>query len=192
MLWGLVALSAPILLNLLNQRRHKIVQWGAMRFLALALEKNKKKMKFENLLLLLVRMMIIFCLVMAFSEPYLKRSHTLAASLATKRQTILVLDNSYSMGARLGNITYFQKMKEVALEFIKNSEIGDAIALMAINEDGQVLSEPRVIDGENKNKKVLISMINELSLSEKSTNYGALFPLALHFLKKFKENPSLE
>src|SRR3954467_10783837 len=59
------AVSIPILIHLLNRRRFKIVEWAAMRFLLAAQKKNSRKMRIEQIILLLVRCAVLLLLVLA-------------------------------------------------------------------------------------------------------------------------------
>ncbi len=51
---GLV--SIPIIIHLLNRRRFKVVQWAAMDYLLKAMRRNRKRLKFEQWLLLATRL----------------------------------------------------------------------------------------------------------------------------------------
>lgn len=192
LLWGLAACSIPILLNLLNRQRFQKIPWAAIKFLVVALEKNRRKLKMENLLLLLLRILIIAFLVLALSQPFLKSSHPFLTVLSSRSNVIIVVDNSYSMGSTWGNKTYFDRAKEIARKIIEKREVGDGVALVVVGQDSVVKSEPRVIDKEGKAKQLLLSMINELELSDYPSDYSALFPKLLHLVQKFKDTPSLE
>src|SRR5438445_3605957 len=52
---GLVLMAVPIIIHLLNRRRFKVVQWAAMEYLLAAMRKNRRRLKFEQWLLLAVR-----------------------------------------------------------------------------------------------------------------------------------------
>src|SRR5437868_2073607 len=71
------AIAIPVIIHLINRRRFKIVPWAAMKFLLAAQKQTRKRMRIEQLLLLLVRVLIIACLllgmiaVMGWSEEYL-------------------------------------------------------------------------------------------------------------------------
>ena len=58
---GLLLASIPIIIHILNRRRYKTVNWAAMDFLLRAMRKNRRRVRFEQWLLLAVR-----CLVLAF------------------------------------------------------------------------------------------------------------------------------
>ena len=59
MLFGLTAVSVPIIIHLLNRRRFQKVVWAAMRFLKLSVEQNQRRMQIEDLILLLLRCLLL-------------------------------------------------------------------------------------------------------------------------------------
>ena len=65
LLFGLALLSAPVIIHILNKRRYRVQDWAAMDYLLAAQVSNRRRVKFEDLILLLLRMAIIGFLVMA-------------------------------------------------------------------------------------------------------------------------------
>src|SRR3954468_3173486 len=59
------AVSIPVIIHLLNRRRYKIVTWAAMRFLLNAQKKNSRRMRLEQLFLLVIRCLILLLIVLA-------------------------------------------------------------------------------------------------------------------------------
>src|SRR5882724_5183419 len=66
---GLALIPIPIIIHLLNRRRFKLVTWAAMEFLLRAMRKNRRRLKFEQWLLLATRCLLIFLLGMALARP---------------------------------------------------------------------------------------------------------------------------
>src|SRR6187549_4010539 len=95
---GLLLASIPIIIHILNRRRFKTINWAAMTFLLQALRKNRRRLRFEQWLLLAVRCCVLLFLGLALSRPLGCQDSTLA-SLAARRAGlhVLVIDNSYSM-----------------------------------------------------------------------------------------------
>ena len=95
---GLALASIPIIIHILNRRRYRIVDWAAMTFLLQALRKNRRRLRFEQWLLLAVRCCVLLFLGLALSRPLGCQDSTLA-NLAARRAGlhVLVIDNSYSM-----------------------------------------------------------------------------------------------
>src|SRR5881409_2150547 len=95
---GVLLASVPVIIHILNRRRFKIVNWAAMEFLLRALRKNRRRLRFEQWLLLAVRCLVLFIFATALARPLACRDSTLA-SIAGQRSGlyVFVLDNSYSM-----------------------------------------------------------------------------------------------
>ena len=71
LLSGLALVGIPILIHLLHRRRVKIIRWGAMHLLDAAFRANTRRLKFEHLLLLLVRCLIPVLLALCMARPVL-------------------------------------------------------------------------------------------------------------------------
>jgi hypothetical protein len=65
---GLGGVSIPILIHILNRRRFKIVEWAAMRFLLDAMRKNRRRLRLEEMILLVLRCLILLLLGMALAS----------------------------------------------------------------------------------------------------------------------------
>jgi ABC-type anion transport system duplicated permease subunit len=64
---GAAAVAIPVIIHLINRKRFKIVEWAAMKFLLAAQKQTRKRMRIEQLLLLLTRMAILAFLVLAMA-----------------------------------------------------------------------------------------------------------------------------
>ena len=68
-LWGLALVSIPVIIHLLFRRRFRRVEWAPMRYLKLAIERHRRRIRLEQLLLLLLRMAVIAMLFLALARP---------------------------------------------------------------------------------------------------------------------------
>src|SRR5689334_25164698 len=95
---GVALASIPIIIHVLNRRRYRIVNWAAMEFLLRALRKNRRRLRFEQWLLLAVRCCVLGLLGLALARPLGCAQSTLA-TVAGQRSGlhVMVIDNSYSM-----------------------------------------------------------------------------------------------
>src|SRR3979490_1981910 len=66
---GMALVSVPIIIHLLNRRRFKTVTWAAMEFLLRAMRKNRRRLKFEQCLILATRCLLVFLLGLALARP---------------------------------------------------------------------------------------------------------------------------
>ncbi len=97
LLWGLLAVSLPIIIHLLNRRRHRTVQWAAMDFLLKATRESRGKKKLKHILILTCRALAIAALIFALARPLLGGFLGFGASVDT---VVLILDRSASMERR--------------------------------------------------------------------------------------------
>src|SRR5436190_4974649 len=95
---GLLLASIPIIIHILNRRRYKTVQWAAMEFLLRAMRKNRRRLKFEQWLLLATRCLLLFLLALALARPLAGCSRNSIANVIGGRAglNVFVIDNSYS------------------------------------------------------------------------------------------------
>src|SRR3954462_8101020 len=95
---GTVLASIPIIIHILNRRRFKTVRWAAMEYLLQAMRKNRRKLKFEQLLLLAIRCSLLLLMGIALARP-LACDGSSMAGITGKRTAlhVFVIDNSYSM-----------------------------------------------------------------------------------------------
>ena len=141
MLWGMAAGSIPIVLHLLNKRKHRQTDWAAMRFLLAAIKKNKRRIELEQWILLAIRTLLILLLAMAMARPVLE---SLAPALFAGQRShrVIVLDGSMSMTRKLTDQTRFDRAKNLARQIVKEARRGDVISLVIMADP------PRVIIGE--------------------------------------------
>lgn len=71
MLWGLLGISIPILIHLWRGNRGKEISWAAMHWLSEKESAVVKGLKFENLLVLLLRVLMVVLLVLLLSNVFI-------------------------------------------------------------------------------------------------------------------------
>ena len=136
------AVSIPIVIHLLNRKRFRIVPWAAMRFLIAAQRKTSRKIRIEQLLLLVVRCLLVLLLLLAmcsvtgWAESFWRRfsPNGLSAAGGTARtHKIIVVDGSLGMGLKVGDKDDFEKARAAARQIVKesNGEDGFSVVLMA-------------------------------------------------------------
>src|SRR5437762_8407826 len=145
---GIFLAAIPIVIHLLNRRRFKTVQWAAMEFLLRAMRKNRRRIRFEQWLLLAVRCSVLFLLGLALARP-LGCEETSLAALAARRTGlhVIIVDNSYSMmyeADRPEAKTHLDQAKLLAKRLIDRFRGGgEAIAIIsAARPAGAVLIPP--------------------------------------------------
>ena len=127
--------SLPIIIHLLNRRRFKVMEWAAMEFLLKAAVRNRRRVRLENLLLLLLRVLVVCLLIMAVSRPFSKSDTMLAGLFGSEGevQRVILLDDSHSMNAGQGNRSAFETARTRVKAFIKQlheDRSGDTVTIL--------------------------------------------------------------
>ncbi|MCZ6815319.1 MAG: BatA domain-containing protein [Planctomycetota bacterium] len=98
---GATAVAGPILIHIFSRRRFKRVRWAAMAFLLEAQRKNRRRVRLEQLILLLLRCLAVFLLAMMIARPFLRPSVAAALiGVGARTERIFLIDDSYSMSYR--------------------------------------------------------------------------------------------
>lgn len=96
LLFALPLIAVPLLIHLINQRRHQTVEWGAMRFLLSAKQMSKGMARFRHVLIMAARMLVVAGFIVAVSRPM--ATGWFGALAGGKPETLIVLlDRSASM-----------------------------------------------------------------------------------------------
>src|ERR1043165_5955430 len=125
---GMAAVAIPIIIHLTHRSKFKLVPGGAMRLLEAVLRKNTKRLRLEQLILLLIRCSIPVALALCMARPVIMGLSPLLEN--KKISTVLILDNSYSMEAGGPANSNFQKAKEAARQIVDNLVPGSDVAIV--------------------------------------------------------------
>ena len=71
LLWGLLAISIPVIIHLFNFRRFRRVYFTNVRFLEELKQQTRRQSQLRHILVMILRMLAIASLVLAFSQPYI-------------------------------------------------------------------------------------------------------------------------
>jgi Aerotolerance regulator N-terminal len=93
---GTLLFAVPLIIHLLNRQRFRRRQWAAMEFLLRAFRKQRRRLRMENLILLLLRCLIPICLALAVARPYFPAGGPSLLPTAGTTHHVLVFDESYS------------------------------------------------------------------------------------------------
>ncbi|GAB4138435.1 MAG: hypothetical protein Fur0037_04140 [Planctomycetota bacterium] len=121
--------AVPIIIHLLNRRRFKTVPWAAMEYLLAALKRNRKRLRMEQWLVLLLRVLAVLLLVFLVSRPRLGGG----GILRTTTHHVVLLDDSASMRQRAGSGLLFDRAKDRVRELadrLGQTRSGDLFSLV--------------------------------------------------------------
>jgi hypothetical protein len=130
LLFGLAAVAIPVVIHLLNRRRYDVIDWGAMQFLQMS-RTTRRRLRLEELLLLLLRMGLIAVLVLALAGPYAGGELLAAFADRPPRDLVVIVDGSASMGREASTgATPFANAKEWVERLLDGLTTDDRMALI--------------------------------------------------------------
>ena len=184
---GGLAILSPIIIHLLNRRRFRIVDWAAMEFLLDANRKNRRRVRIENLLLLLLRCIAMFLIGALLSRPFF--SSGIASTLFEGQpvERIVLLDDSMSMSLQEGNLTIFDKAKQDLVSTVQglaNDNAGDLLTVFVTSRPDSPVFSNRSINSEDQNS--IVDDINQLDCSDKPANMQTALQQVSEFIAQQK------
>src|SRR4051812_8371507 len=115
LIWGTLLGSIPIIIHLLNRRRFRRVEWSPMRYLKLTIQRNRRRIQIEQLLLLLLRIALPVLLFVFLARPVLNPTGLEGWLGGGGRSSqVVLIDDSLSMGYASGGPPAFHRAREVA------------------------------------------------------------------------------
>jgi hypothetical protein len=186
LLWFVLGGAIPIIIHLLHRQKFKRIRWAAMEFLLRAVKKTQRRLRVENLLLLLVRILVMVLLALAIARPFLREA---PADVLVDSDThhIFVIDQSYSMGykrAQNSTLEVAKKAAEKVLGEIRASE-QDRFTLLPLS------SYPEPIMKARNRKEHVLTAIREMKTSDYGTSVYATM-LAVRNLLEDREIKNLD
>ncbi len=180
----LMALAAgPIILHLLNRRRFIVVDWAPMKYLKLTLKTNHRRLKLEQIILLMVRTLLIALFVFALVKPTVSDTG-LGAWLAGGNRTarVIIVDDSLSMGYTDGTRSAFASAQDIAAKLIRKTKAHDSLTVMLTSSPTKpIISAANVTDPEAP-----IKVLSAASVSGTTVDWTAALDTAG---KIFQDSP---
>src|ERR1700687_454669 len=117
LLLGLVLAGLPVLIHLIMRQKPKQLVFPAFRFLRQKAFINRRKLRLQHLLLMLLRMLLIALLCLGLARP---RVVTQQISLGNERPVaaVLIFDTSMSMEYAVASVSRLDEAKQRARELL--------------------------------------------------------------------------
>jgi len=192
LLWGTLAVAAPIAIWLLTRYRYRTVEFAALEFLKRALRREQRRLRLENLILLIIRCLIVALIAIVVARP--RSMARVEVDPEDKRQNVVVLlDTSYSMGYQIGSDeeeTAYNRARRAARDLVSGLEEGDRICLLGFDETVRDLYLTPKNMTERGREEVLGDLEDapELGLSARGTDLGEVLHQVPRVLVRFEEN----
>ncbi len=134
-LWIIIAVMIPIIIEWLLRRRRRRIRWAAMRYLLDT--ERPKKIRMQDRILLILRMIIIGLIVLAIARPLIRPEDIITID-RQDRSVVMFFDGTYSNAQRVGNMSSFQTAQRMANDVVIG--LPDGVEL-CIGQLGQSMKE---------------------------------------------------
>ena len=129
MLAGLAAVSLPLIIEWLFRRRKRQVELPTLRFLLR--NKEQERIRRQDRILLLLRMLGVFLLVLAIARPLLQ--HGLLGA-AKERRVLVLLDGTASTNQQVGVTTAFALAQKRAAAMLRELPKGTRVSAALLGD----------------------------------------------------------
>ncbi len=187
---GLLLATVPIIIHILNRRRFKTVTWAAMEFLLRAMRKNRRRLRFEQWLLLATRCLLLVLLGTALARPLGCENGALSALGRHTALDVFVIDNSYSMAYEAnhpgGAKTHLAQAKRIAKALLDQPSSGgvSVAVITAASPARAIIAKP------GYDIQAAIAAIDRIEQSYSSTDLAGALQAALQIARDEARQPN--
>lgn len=188
---GLAAATIPIIIHLLNLRKLRTVEFSSLRFLKELQKTKMRRVKIQQVLLLIIRTLLVVALVLAFSRPTVKGSFAgipLGEKARAKSTIVLLLDDSPSMSARNERGVLFAQAKDAAARILDFAAEGDEVHVIRISDvrNHDIPAGERALSPQAPSLQAIKSALPKMSVSQETVPFRDTFGLAAKVLAESK------
>ena len=141
-IWGplaLLGIAVPVIIHLLSRFRPKPMEWAAMELLRRALVVRARRIRLEDLLLLLLRALAMAAVAFALARPSITESTSQWIG-NSKVGVLIAIDGSFSMAHQSGvTKSRFEHAVGRAREICSTLSAGDTVTLVLMGQRPRVL-----------------------------------------------------
>lgn len=184
MLGGLAALSVPLAIHFMNRFRVRTTEWGAMKFLSESIRHDARRVKLQDLLLLLLRLLLVALAVLAFARPVRKAFASPEQAGKGAIASMVLLDNSASMGCSLGPELCIDRAKRQIAKWADEMDSQSLLGLCLVSNRAEPL-----IPKPGPNTGLFRKMLSEAPLSDRGSDLLPGLRFAVESLKNIHGMP---
>lgn len=126
---GGVLASGPIIIHILFRRRYRVVDFAAMRFLLDSMKRSKQRLRVEELIIIALR--TLACIFLGLTLANIHAASPIVPGAHSAGAHVFILDESLSMGQRVGAATVFQKALTRLAETLRGLSDNDTVAIIS-------------------------------------------------------------
>ncbi len=150
---GVVGIAVPVLIHLFSRHHSKPIEWAAMELLRKAMAVRARRVRMEDLILMVLRALAICLIALAFARPSLTHLAPSRAKETVGTGVVIAIDGSFSMGHKPGVNSRFDSARQRVRSILDEMSPGDQVSLVLMGARPRVILrnviyEPGRLDGE--------------------------------------------
>ena len=159
-LWGLFAITIPVIIHLISLRHTRDTEFSTLLFIKSLKHETIRHLRIKQWLLVLLRTIAILCLILMFSRPLM--TGTLTGKLAgyVESRVVIVVDNSASMAVHTDDGTLLDRAKSSLPAILKGLEGETTVEYTKlIHQESYLVDPTKKVDQLYPELKVLYKQI---------------------------------
>jgi len=172
-LFGLGAAALPVIIHLLSRRRLKEVSFPSIEFLERMRTDRMKRLRFKQILALILRTLITALIILAFARPAIRSVFQRNARTAA----VAIIDGSASMLYVENGETLFNTAKRKAQEALGGLDSDDRAAVVLAGKEPVAFG-----GGPSADKNELVRRLRSLECTPGKADLNAAFVKAIELL----------
>ena len=173
-LFAALSAALPVLIHLFARRRTTPIPFSSLYFLKELQNRQMRRIKIRQILLLIIRTLILLFLVFAFARPTLKQHSSGLAQTRAQTAMAVILDNSFSMQRSLEDATLLEQGRRSAEMIAGLMQPGDEMHLITPTDTGRILSQQVYSDIDEIREK-----LNDIEIDPRSADLNAALRCAV-------------
>ncbi|TAK57670.1 MAG: hypothetical protein EPO24_09615, partial [Bacteroidetes bacterium] len=133
-LFGMIAAAIPVILHLLNLRKLRTIEFSSLRFLKELQQTKIRRLKFRQILLLIIRTLLVLAIVLAFARPAMRGSLLGTIGANAHSSVVFIIDDSFSMSASDERGELLKQAKEGLIKLTDLLNEGDEVFFIKLSD----------------------------------------------------------
>ena len=181
-LWGMLAITIPIIIHLISLRHTRDTEFSTLRFIKSLKHETIRHLRIKQWLLVLLRTITILCLILMFSRPLI--TGTLTSKLAgdIESRAVIVVDNSASMAVHTDDGTLLDRAKSSVPAILKGLEGMTTVELYQTNPPRKLFS------GSQEESRSIMTRVKGIEQTNMTDNLWTMIDSVLQMVEASEPN----
>ena len=181
-LWGLLAISIPIIIHLISLRHTRDTEFSTLRFIKSLKHETIRNLRIKQWLLVLLRTIAILCLILMFARPLMTGTSTGKLAGDVESRAVIVVDNSASMAVLTDDGTLLDRAKSSLPAILQGLEGETTVELYQTNPPRKLFT------GSHEESGLIIKRVNGIVQTNLADNLWSMIDSVLHTVEASEPN----